>query len=85
MVISHYIILAIHKLSNTLYYSLQVLTAANHEGSHWVRIEQEKESKIIFKWVSNKVCNAIGLSQNYTAVILFYDNVMPLSARLNVP
>ena len=30
----------------------QVLTAPNHEGTHWVRIEQEKDSKIIFKWVS---------------------------------
>ena len=31
----------------------QVLTATNHEGTHWVRIEQPRESKIIFKWASN--------------------------------
>lgn len=28
------------------------LTAPNHEGTHWVRIEQDKDSKIIFKQAS---------------------------------
>ena len=33
-------------------FEFQVLTATNHEGTHWVRIEQPRESKIIFKWAS---------------------------------
>ena len=46
-------------VSNTKYeikyvlLKFQVLTDTNHEGTHWVRIEQPRESKIIFKWASN--------------------------------
>ena len=34
------------------HFIIQQNTSPNHEGTHWVRIEQEKDSKIIFKQVS---------------------------------
>ena len=50
----------------------QVLTATNHEGTHWVRIEQPRESKIIFKWAS-RINNRISLP-SYKSTISYGNN-----------
>ena len=53
-------------------FKFQVLTATNHEGTHWVRIEQPRESKIIFKWAS-RINNRISLP-SYKSTISYGNN-----------
>merc|ERR1712110_67245 len=38
----------------------------NHEGTHWVRIEQPRESKIIFKWIECGVDCMWGVDKDNT-------------------
>ena len=51
----------------------------NHEGTHWVRIEQPREEKIIFKQV-NYMIFKIKLN-----VIVYFTNILHIIfSRLNV-